>query len=581
MKQKISLVLAVMLLLSIFASCGGSSQPAAASSEQAAADSAPVASVAEPAEEPASAPAAEPAADAEAQTSAVDSAEETAEASAVTVQYPIFEEPTTLSIYWMFHNFLGMFGVTQQAMNDIPTFDQWQEATNVNLDFVLIGEETFSTTISLVFAAGDYYDFFCNGEQNYSSGADAAVNDGVLLDLVPYLEEHAPDYNAILNRFPDFRTELTSSDGYIVSFSEYCEYSDNGVAIRKDWLDKVNMEAPATMDDVWNVAKAWKDELGIRNPVMWNADLSSFFGWNAFGVAGPGRNDVSWQIDEDGKTVVCSLKLPGFKECLQWMADAYAEGLCTDDFMNVMNIAFDDYVYANETGMISTNSNLLAGGGAERSGQPDYDLRAIPDPMKEAGMENKLARTSGGVGASAIAVSAQTEYPEECVEFMNWLYTPEGILVSDFGIEGETFYYDEEGVPHYTDVILNDPNMPSFVAAFLHTSLVGTPYFNTTERKLASYTTEAELECIDIWKTGRTGTNTIQGKNTSEESDQYNQIAGDIGTAANEQCLRFVTGERSLDEYDSFIADLETMGLERLRELRQAAYDRYLESAEA
>ena len=576
MKKIVALLLSMTMVLALFAGCGGAAPASSAPAPE------PAASAEEPAAEPAPAeePAAEPApAEEPAEAPEADSAlEEPVEEPAVTVQYPIFEEPTTLSIYWMFHNFLGMFGVTQQVMEQIPTFDQWQEATNVKLDFTLIGEETYGTTISLVWAAEDYYDFFCNGEQNYSAGADAAVDEGVLLDLAPYLEEHAPDYNAILNRFPDFRTELTSSEGYILSFSEYCEYSDNGVAIRKDWLDQVNMEVPATMDDVWDVAQAWKTELGIRNPVMWNADLSSFFGWNAFGVAGPGRNDVPWQIDEDGKTVVCSMKLPGYKECLQWMHDAFAEGLVTDDFMNVMNIAFDEYVYANETGMVSTNSNLLAGGGAERSGQPTYDLRAIPDPMKEKGMENTLAKTSGGVGASAIAVSAQTKYPEECVEFMNWLYTPEGILVSCFGVEGETFYYDEEGVPHYTDVILNDPNMPSFVAAFLHTSLVGTPYFNTTERKMASYTTEAELECIDIWKTGRTGTNSIQGKNTSEESQEYNQIASDIGTAAAEQSLRFVTGERSLDEYDSFIADLDRMGLDRLQELRQAAFDRYLEA---
>ena len=578
MKKTVCILLSIAMLLSLFIGCGSTTtstateaeQAPSAAQEEAAASDASVPEEAVP-EDVASSEAAPP-------DEAVSTPEDAGEESpAATVQYPIFDEPTSLSIYWMFHNFLSMFGVTQQALNDIPTFDQWQKATNVNLDFVLIGEETYSTTISLVFAAGDYYDFFCNGEQNYSAGADAAVDEGVLLDLSPYLEEYAPDYNAILNRFPDFRSDLTSSEGYILSFSEYCEYSDSGVAVRQDWLDQVGMDKPATMDEVWDVAMAWKEQLGVRNPVMWNADLSSFFGWNAFGVAGPGMNDVAWQIDEDGKTVVCSMKLPGYKECLQWMHDAFEAGLVTDDFMNVMNIAFDDYIYANETGMVSTNSNLLAGGGAERSGQPSYDLRAMPDPMKEKGMENTLAQTSGGVGASAIAVSAQTEYPEECVEFMNWLYTPDGILVSDFGIEGETFYYDDQGVPHYTDVILNDPNMPSFVAAFLHTSLVGTPYYNTTERKLASYTTEAELECIDIWKTGRTGTNTFQGKNTSEESQEYTQIAGDIGTAASEQSLRFVTGERSLDEYDAFIEDLERMGLDRLRELRQAAYDRYLE----
>ena len=580
MKKIICLLISLAMLITIFAGCGST-----AASTEPVSGSEPAASAVESVSEPAAE--AEPAPADEAQESSAEelpSSEEQTDAAeetpAVTVEYPVFDEPTTLSIYWMFHNFLGMFGVTQQVIEEIPTFAQWEEATNVKLDFALIGEETYGSTIQLIWAAGDYYDFFCNGEQNYASGADAAVNDGVLLDLVPYLEEHAPDYKAILDRDSDFKTDLTSSDGYIISFSEYCEYSDSGTAIRKDWLDQVGMDIPATMDDVWDVATAWKNDLGIRNPVMWNADLATFFGWNAFGVAGPDRNDLGWQIADDGKTVVPSVTLPGYKECLQWMANAFKEGLITDDFMNVMNIAFDEYIYANETGMVYTNSNLLAGGGAERSGQPDYDLRAIPDPMKEKGMENTLAKTTGGVGASAIAVSAQTEYPEECVEFMNWLYTPEGILVSDFGVEGETFYYDEDGVPHYTDVILNDPNMPAFVAAFLHTSLVGTPYYNTTERKIASYTTEAEIECIDIWKTGRTGTNRVQGKLTSEESQEYNALASDINTHASEQSLRFVTGESSLDDFESFVADLERMGMNRLQELRQAAYDRYLESLE-
>ena len=578
MKKTLAMLLALALLLSLLTACGGGtsqtgSAPAAeaVSSAEATAEepSAPAEEV--PEAEPAAESAAEPGSTAE----ETGEPEETVDSSYL---YPIFEEPTTLSIYWTFNSFLSMFNITQDAVNDNPTFVQWQEATNVNLDFVMIGEESYSTTIALVYASGDYYDFFVSGEQNYTAGADAAVDDEVLLNIEPYLEEHAPDYNAILERFPDFRSEITSSEGYILSFTEYREYSDEGAVIRKDWLEQAGFtDYPATMDEVWDVAMAWKEQMGIRNPVMWNMDLGSFFGWNAFGVFGPGVNDVGWQIDEDGETVICALKHPGYKECLQWMHDAFVEGLCTDDFMQVMNIAFDEYIYSNQTGMVSSNANLLAGGGAERSGQPSYDLRAMPDPMKEKGMENRLARSSGGVGASAIAVSAQTEYPAECVEFMNWLYTPDGILVSDFGVEGESFYYDEEGVPHYTDLILNDPNMPSFVAAFLHTSFVGTPYYNTTERKMATFTTEAEMECIEVWATGRSGDRAFEGKNTSEESQRYNQIAGDIATAASEQSLRFVTGERSLDEYDTFVADLERMGLNELRDIRQAAYDRYLE----
>ena len=63
-----------------------------------------------------------------------------------------------------------------------------------------------------------------------------------------------------------------------------------------------------------------------------------------------------------------------------------------------------------------------------------------------------------------------------------------------------------------------------------------------------------------------------------EESEEYNRTVSDIATAAAEQSLRFVTGDRSLDEYDAFIEDLRAMGLDRLTELKQAAYDRYLEA---
>lgn len=566
MKKIVCLFLTFAMFMSMMAACGTKDTGAAPSVTDSAV------------EETIPAQSEEPAVDSVPVSESVESAASAMEPEPVSVTYPITEEPLTLSIFWQFHNFLSMFNVTQDVIADIPTFKLAEEKTGIKLDFRLVGEENFGNSLQLLWASGEYCDLITNAEREYSSGVDSAVEDGVLLDLVPYLEEHAPDYNRILNNHPDFRTELTSSEGHIVSFSEYCEYSDSGAVIRMDWLKQVGMEVPKTMDEVTEVARAFRDELGIRNAVMWNSDLATFFGWNAFGVTGPGLNDLGWQVLEDGKTVAPSVTLDGYRDCLQWMHDAFQEGLCTDDFMQVMNIAFDEYVYSNQTGMCYTNSNLLSGGGAERSGQPDYDLRAIPDPMKEAGMENAMAKTTGGVGASALSVSALTEYPVEAVEYMNWLYTEEGILVSNYGFEGDAFEYDENGKPQYTSIITEAEGMPPFVATFLHTSLVGTPYYNTTERKIASFTTDAERECIDVWLTGRTGANIYQGKMTVAESEEYNRTCSDIATAASEQGLRFVTGDRALSEYDSFLQDLENMGLGRLTEIKQAAYDRYLES---
>lgn len=192
-------------------------------------------------------------------------------------------------------------------------------------------------------------------------------------------------------------------------------------------------------------------------------------------------------------------------------------------------------------------------------------------------MDNTLGKISGGTGASGISVSAMTQYPNEAIAYMNWLYTEEGILVSNYGVEGEGFEYDENGKPQYTDVVLNNPDgIPAFVATFLYTSLVGTPYYNTTERKIASFSTEAEKECLNVWITNHTGTAIYQGKMNLEESEEYNTLVSDISTHVNEQILRFVMGDRDLSEYDMFLEELETMGMSRLVELKQAAYDRYL-----
>ena len=572
MKRLFALLLSCVLVLSLFAGCGGTAEESAPASE------APVSEAVEaPAQE--ETPAEEPAP--EEAPEAVSATEETVVEEGCTnvVAYPISEDGLTLSIYWQFHNFLSNFNVTQDVIATIPTFAAAAEATGVTLDFVLEGEQVYSEKIKLMWASGDYCDFQCMAEMNYASGVDAAVEEEVLLDLVPYLEEHAPDYLRIMEKHPDFRTELTSAEGHIVSFSEYCEYYDQGPVIRADWLEQLGLEYPATMDEVTETARAFKEQLGAKNAVMWNNDLGTSLAWAGFGIAAPGESDLSYQIAEDGLTVAASVTLEGSKKALTWMHDALEEGLCTEDFLTIHAMNYDDFVYGNECGIAYSNANLLAAGGAERSGQESYDLRAMPTPLEEEGMVNTVGKTSGGVGASGISVSALTEYPEEAVEYMNWLYTEEGILVSNYGFEGEGFEYDENGKPQYTDVVLNNPDgMPAFVATFVYTSLVGTPYYNTTERKIASFSTEAEKECIGVWTANNTGTALYQGKMTLDESEEYTALASDIATHANEQMLRFVVGDRSLDEYDTFLTELEDMGLSRMVELKQAAYDRYLEA---
>ena len=56
----------------------------------------------------------------------------------------------------------------------------------------------------------------------------------------------------------------------------------------------------------------------------------------------------------------------------------------------------------------------------------------------------------------------------------------------------------------------------------------------------------------------------------------YNRIFSDIDTYMDETVSKFVVGDLSLDQFDSFVQQLKDMGLEDCIAIEQAAYDRYL-----
>lgn len=56
----------------------------------------------------------------------------------------------------------------------------------------------------------------------------------------------------------------------------------------------------------------------------------------------------------------------------------------------------------------------------------------------------------------------------------------------------------------------------------------------------------------------------------------YNRIFSNIDTYMDETVSKFVVGDLSLNQFDSFVQQLKDMGIEDCIAIEQAAYDRYL-----
>lgn len=61
---------------------------------------------------------------------------------------------------------------------------------------------------------------------------------------------------------------------------------------------------------------------------------------------------------------------------------------------------------------------------------------------------------------------------------------------------------------------------------------------------------------------------------TDEEQEIVSTLAADLKTCVEENLTAFVTGYRSLDEWDEFVQEVHAIGLEDYLAIAQTAYDR-------
>ena len=93
----------------------------------------------------------------------------------------------------------------------------------------------------------------------------------------------------------------------------------------------------------------------------------------------------------------------------------------------------------------------------------------------------------------------------------------------------------------------------------------------------SSYTMDIQFECADVWDTNADSDYQMPTaiSMTADESERYSAIYSDIQTLISENLSKFAVGERSMDEWDDFVQQIQDMGIQECIELKQAAVDRF------
>lgn len=575
MKKTLAILLALCMLLGMLTACGSTPEASASAPQTEAAQ--PTAETKETVPE---------AAVPSAVDSAVDSAEtETMEAQNFEISMPLTEEPVSLSYFMRFNPQVQDWC---QDLSDNLFYSTLEELSGVHVDFQLLHPMNFNEQFNLQMASGDYADIYCEAASGYSGGYDKGVEDEVFLDLTPYIEEYAPNYNAIINANAQNQRDSMTDEGRIVFFVQVYDKGapcSKGPQIRADWAREFGMD-PAEID-TYEEYEAYIEQAYNTHGATVQLPMAGEPGFNYLTagletVASFGNSfeaTLPWfQIDGQLQSGILT---DGFKEYVALVADWYEKGWIYQDFMS------EDFGMQGgaDIGMITSGQSSLWWSEKDYIEQYNqnatdlgFEVAAIPDAVKNEGDATHLGPTNyeSLSTMSSCVITTACQYPEIAIQWMDYRYTEEGSTLANWGVEGVSFEYDENGNKQYTDLIVNNPEGMTATLAQFRYMLQNTVCLTDVSAKEQGLT-QQQLEAADIWMTNKDNSWGLPSTltMTTDESDEYNSMAGDITTYGQENFLKYIIGDAPISDLDSFIQTCKDMGIEKCLEIRQASLDRY------
>ncbi len=568
-KKLLSLTLVLILLLSLLAGCGG--ETASAPEESSPASASEAASAPE-------APAPEPEAEAADPASAAESVAEPLEEEPVfVVEYPLTEEPVTLTLLHsepMLGPLTGRCGV--ESYGDVAGVQKVSEATGVNIEWNQMSMMTASEEFNLVIASGDYPDMISGVASYYAGGMTKAYEDEVIQDLGDVVAEYAPLYlEAIKSDGELFRQTLDDEGRTLGIYAIYNEAINNeGAMIRKDWLDELGLEVPTTFDALTEVMTAIQTELGVANPIYVN-ESGNFLAYG-FGVKGFDMVSSSVPIYQRDGVVYSSLNSDDYKAYIQQLADWYATGLINPNYMEFssdlmsgeVEVEINAQNIAIWSGMVTNMTNYYGNA-------PVDTFEVVPTVVTVDGGKDHI--TLATRSQDAICISTTCENTDLALGWINYWFTDEGTMLYNYGVEGDT-YVMENGSPVYTDKVMNN-ELGVDATLFCRTfSLAGCSFGYTVQERIYLLYEDYQTEAQKYWTENTDGSMAVPTLSlTTEESEVIGSYATDMTTYAAETLPKFIMGEMSMDQWDEYVAELEnTLHIDEIVEAYQAAYDRYL-----
>ncbi len=554
--KKTSLFITCILVLSILLVACSTPAPAPAATPapqpSAAAPSAPTAAPAAPAQ-----PAAAPAAPAPTATAP-------AAPPPVAFAYPMDKKNVTLKVY---APGIG-YSATVANQSECYFHQKLADMTGVTLEWVFAPVGTDGTQFyNLMIASADLPDIIYDGR--VTTNNKTYLEDGVIIDLTENLERWSPNYFALCMNDDSFNKGTKNDDSQYYGYHFVRETPWlrvwQGPAIRNDWLKAENLTPPVTIDDWTNVFSKLSSKYGATWSATYGSTTNMFVG--AYGI---NRNYFL-----ENNEIKYGPAMSAYKEYLMKMKEWYDAGYIDKDFAAIDGPGLTTKI-VNDKVLASIVSGGSLTGYLEqiKAKGSTAEWVGVQYARLNANDEVKFAQNENVIQTAVAAITTACKDVETAMRFCDYGYSPEGFLYWNYGEEGLS-YNMVNGKPVFADIIMKAPDINNAVTMYIGTR--GSGFAMQAESMYKQKTDTRALAAIDVWADKNMAFKYLVPNITPtyEEQQATASLQTAITTYVDEMHFKFIMGQESFDKFDAYVAQINSMGLDKVLAAKNAQLQRY------
>lgn len=480
------------------------------------------------------------------------------------------EAPVELTVLTMRWGDMGDSFTSNQFLVDL------EKELNVKINWITRSNNDWNEQKGILLAGGELPDIFI-GNETIKDG-DILANLDFFLPLDDLIANYMPNYQHALEVYPAFRSVTTFPDGTIRSFAKIqpCRpMTRNQPIINKTWLDNLGLAVPTTTEELKNVLIAFKEQdpngngLADEIPFSHNGDIHIDM-LNSWGIV-----DINESLMLlEGDSAVFFPTTDAYKEGVKYARELWEAGV------------IDPETFTQDWSMITgkwTNEEVPVVG-LTFQWTPDAVMGKWSDqyiaiaPLANPDGERYAGGDKDGVFAimgHEAEITKDCKNPEIAAKWLDAFYTNEASIQNFWGAIGTVITKNEDGT-----YVLNDPPEGTSADAW---------YWDQSLRDFGPKFVEPGFsDKILLSKESGDGLKLELSKMadpyvkqsypsvifTEEENNELSLIGTDIAEYVRQMRAKWVT-EGGIDEdWDTYVEQLNAMGLERFVQIKVDALKR-------